>query len=74
MNKKLTLKEFRNLTENLPEDLVLTYHNWDEGNGLNAYRISDLWFYPKDSNNKTHLVLNPGNDWDSRGCRKVIDT
>ena len=74
MNKKLTLKEFRNLTENLPDDLVLTYHNWDKGRGLNAYRISDLWFYPKDSVNKTHLVLNPGNDWDSRDCRKVIDT
>lgn len=74
MNEKLTLKKFKEIIKDLPDDLVLTYHNWDEGNGLNSYRISDLWLYPKDSVNKTHLVLNPGNDWDSRGCRKVIDT
>lgn len=74
MNEKLTLGRFKEIINNLPDDLILTYHNWDKGSGLNSYRTSDLWFYPKDSDRKTHLVLNPGNDWDSRGSRKVLDS
>lgn len=65
----LTLGEFRKLTSNLPDSTVLYYHSYDHGCCLNSYVKSDIWFYPKDKEIKTAIVINPGDDYDSRGSR-----
>jgi hypothetical protein len=67
---KLTLKEFRILTEGLPEETLITYHAHDEGACLSSYTTEDLWLFPKDKPTKTHLVLNPASDYDPRASRK----
>jgi proteasome lid subunit RPN8/RPN11 len=69
--KKLTLKEFRCLTEGLPEETVLTYHAHDEGACLASYTKADLWLFPKNQPTKTHIVLNPASDYDPRSARKI---
>jgi hypothetical protein len=68
---KLTLKKFREMTENLSENTLLAYHSFDKGLCLTSYRVEDFWLFPKDHPNKTLIVLNPASDYDTRASRKV---
>lgn len=64
---KLTLGSFRHMTGSMPDEAVMTYHGYDKGNCLLAYRVENLWFYPKDEGvSPTHVVINPGANYDPR--------
>ncbi len=62
---KMTLKEFRELTKDLPEDSRIYYHSYYKGLGLRSYEIEDSWIYQ----NK-NVVINPGEYYDPRKPKK----
>lgn len=62
----LTLKVFRQLTADLPEDTPIFYHAYYKGCCLYAYAEEDLWLYPKGGRSVLGVVMNPGPDYDDR--------
>lgn len=68
--EKLTLKRFRELTAHVPEDAPITFHGYDKGCGIHVYRPDDIWFYPKEAETPSHVVLNPGDTYDGRSARR----
>lgn len=70
----LTLKKFREMTKDLPEDTPIYYHAYYKGLCLNTYRPDDIWFFPKGAQQNADIrgvVLNPGDDHDPRSARKT---
>lgn len=70
---KLTLKSFRELTKDLPEDTPIYYHAYYKGCCLSAYVSEELWIFPKDGKLPKAVVINPGEDYDSRRPKKEGD-
>ena len=67
--KALTLKDFREITKDLPEDTQLMYNGYYKGLRLSGYAYNDL----RISNicDGTQIVINPANDFDDRHVRKI---
>lgn len=68
---KLTLKLFKELTKDLPENTPIYYHAYYKGCCLNSYVTEDMWFFPHDKELKTAIVLNPGEEYDGRRPKKI---
>ena len=63
---KITIKKLKKIIKNLPDDALVCYHGYDKGCCLNSYDLKEVWFFPKDESIIKALVMNPGNDYDSR--------
>ena len=62
----MTLKQFRELTKDIGDDVHLYYHAYDKGCCLHAYTIDDMWLYPKGGAQIKGVVMNPGEGYDPR--------
>ena len=62
----MTLKQFRELTKDMPEDREIMYHSYNEGCSITPYDIEGVWIKEDDN----ALVMNPGEDYDDRTPEK----
>jgi hypothetical protein len=69
---KLSLGEFRKLTDGMPDETPITYNAYDKGCCLSNYTTSDVWLFPKDKQPKKAIVINPATDYDYRQSRKIL--
>ena len=71
----LTLKKFREMTADLPEDTPIYYHaSWHGFPCMNSYRIDDLRVIPNEvgmPDEVTGIVLNPRVDFALNKARTI---
>ena len=60
----MTLKQFKDMVADLPDDTLIVYHSYYKGCGYTPY--SHGLNYTGVVNGEKKIILNPGDDYDER--------